>query len=492
MVYQRGSALALLVLCGSLACVMGQLPPGVIPIPDDTAPVAAARPAMSLLQAPVTSAIAAPAAGAAVPAKPAPGAAAALPAAGVAPGFPAAAGAGAFPAAQPGFGAVAQPGFGAVVPSAAAPALASAGAFPAQPGFAATAQPVPPALPAAFPAQPGFGAPAAAFPGFPGAGAAAIPVGGAAALPGAMPTGLPGAMPGFPGAMPGLPGALPGFAADPRLGLPPGLISNPLAAVPAPPPRARPAAPPAPPIPAGRQPWKPQWDELKDFTDNEVIISFNVANTPEQIYWNQKKVREALAKAGGILPNSISYYQVLPSTDDFGRPFTTIRFVVQNRNADLASNLMTSLNNEATQNKLKNRIEELNLDLIGDSMKAQTPTDYKATSRGGASTSAALPSSSRMDETGGMNGAGALAAGGGPGAAMPLGPGPGMGAGPGGPGGLGAEPAGGNATSTAGLPGMGAGGGSSMRPRRQASAAQGATSSWLLAAAGVAAAAMLL
>jgi hypothetical protein len=39
-------------------------------------------------------------------------------------------------------------------------------------------------------------------------------------------------------------------------------------------------------------------------------VSFNVANTPEQIYWNQKKVREAMAKAGGILPNSISYYQV--------------------------------------------------------------------------------------------------------------------------------------------------------------------------------------
>lgn len=167
--------------------------------------------------------------------------------------------------------------------------------------------------------------------------------------------------------------------------------------------------------------------------------------------------------------------------------------MVQNRNADLASNLMTSLNNEATQNKLKNRIEELNLDLIGDSMKAQTPTDFKATSRGGASTSAALPSSMRMDETGGMNGAGALAAGGGPGGAMPLGPGPGMGMGAAGPGGLGAEPAGGNATSTAGLPGMGAGGGSSMRPRRQVSGAQGAaTSSWLLAAAGVAAAAMLL
>ena len=29
----------------------------------------------------------------------------------------------------------------------------------------------------------------------------------------------------------------------------------------------------APPIPRGRAAWKPQWDELKDFTDNEVIVS---------------------------------------------------------------------------------------------------------------------------------------------------------------------------------------------------------------------------
>lgn len=29
----------------------------------------------------------------------------------------------------------------------------------------------------------------------------------------------------------------------------------------------------APPIPRGKAVWKPQWDELKDFTDNEVIVS---------------------------------------------------------------------------------------------------------------------------------------------------------------------------------------------------------------------------
>jgi hypothetical protein len=29
----------------------------------------------------------------------------------------------------------------------------------------------------------------------------------------------------------------------------------------------------APPIPNGKAVWKPQWDELKDFSDNEVIVS---------------------------------------------------------------------------------------------------------------------------------------------------------------------------------------------------------------------------
>jgi hypothetical protein len=42
--------------------------------------------------------------------------------------------------------------------------------------------------------------------------------------------------------------------------------------VPAPPPRARPAAPPAPPIPRG-QGFKPQWDELKDFSESDTIVS---------------------------------------------------------------------------------------------------------------------------------------------------------------------------------------------------------------------------
>lgn len=218
---------------------------------------------------------------------------------------------------------------------------------------------------------------------------------------------------------------------------------------------------------------------------HHLQVSFNVANTPEQIFWNQKKVREALAKAGGILPNSISYYQVLPSTDDYGRPFTTVRFVVQNRNADLASNLMSSLNVEGTQNKLKNRIEELNLDLIGDSMKAQTPTDFKAASRAGASNSA-LPSSTMMDTTGGMNGVAAAAA------AGPVLGGPGLGAGTTGVA-VPDVPAG-NATSTAGLPGMGAGGAGArpaMTRRQQSGAVSAAAGSWLLAAA-VAAGAFLL
>lgn len=179
--------------------------------------------------------------------------------------------------------------------------------------------------------------------------------------------------------------------------------------------------------------------------------------------------------------------QVLPSTDDYGRPFTTVRFVVQNRNADLASNLMSSLNAEGTQNKLKNRIEELNLDLIGDSMKAQTPTDFKASSRAGASNSA-LPSSTMMDNSGGMNGvAAASAAGAGPGSAGMGGPGLG------GPGALPDVPTG-NASSTAGLPGMGAGGAMArpaMTRRQQSGAVSAAAGSWLLAAA-VAAGALLL
>lgn len=175
---------------------------------------------------------------------------------------------------------------------------------------------------------------------------------------------------------------------------------------------------------------------------------------------------------------------MLPSTDDYGRSFTTVRFVVQNRNNDLAANLMSSLNAESTQTKLKNRIEELNLDLIGDSMKAQTPTDFKASSRGASS---ALPSTTMMDNSGGMNGAMA-------------GSGPGLGSGPGplGPssmGGLAAGPAG-NATSTAGLPGMGAGGAMARpamnrRPTTSAAGSSGAAGSWLAAAAVLAGALLL-
>lgn len=194
-----------------------------------------------------------------------------------------------------------------------------------------------------------------------------------------------------------------------------------------------------------------------------IQVSFNVANTPEQIYWNQKKVREAFAKAGGVLPNSVSYYQVLPSADEFGRAFTTVRFVVNNRNPELATNLLTSLNDEKTQNNLKNRIEDLNLDMIGDSMKAQTPTDYKASARG---SDGPLPSSTMMDTTGGMNGAAgaaAGAAGAGPADSAPL-PGTSAAAGSGGA-------AAGNATSTAGLPGLPTGSTSPLAARRAATSA---------------------
>eukprot|EP00775_Hariotina_reticulata_P006368 gene6368-6600_t len=313
------------------------------------------------------------------------------------------------------------------------------------------------------------------------------------------PAGFPGAV-GFPaaadpvisvpamGANPAMKGALPTLA-DPTAvsgmagalavpALPPGLLPADInTMIAAPPPRARPAAPPAPPIPTGAT-FKPQWDELKDFTDKDVIVSFNVANTPEQIYWNQKKVREALAKAGGILPNSVNYFQVLPSTDDFGRPYTTVRFVIQNRNEDLASNLLTSLGDEKTQNNLKNRIEELNLDMIGDTMKAQTPTDYKASARAGAG-ALPLPSSTMMDTSGGLNGVAAASAASstaGPGLATapldaaPL-PGTAAAAGPAGTG---------NATSTAGLPGLPTGGSTSTLAARRA--ATSAASSYAAAA----------
>jgi hypothetical protein len=81
-------------------------------------------------------------------------------------------------------------------------------------------------------------------------------------------------VPAAGGAAPGVgaaPGALAGAFAGPTL--PPGLLpGNINSVVPAPPPRARPAAPPAPPIPRGAG-FKPQWDELKDFTESDVIVS---------------------------------------------------------------------------------------------------------------------------------------------------------------------------------------------------------------------------
>jgi hypothetical protein len=169
--------------------------------------------------------------------------------------------------------------------------------------------------------------------------------------------------------------------------------------------------------------------------------------------------------------------QVLPSADEYGRAFTTVRFVVSNRNPELATNLLASLNEEKTQNNLKNRIEELRLDMIGDSMKAQTPTDYKAAARG---MSGPLPSSTMMDTTGGLNG---VAAAGGMGLAGPAGaaPLPGTAA------------AGGNATSTAGLPGMPAGGTTStLAERRRQNSGAGSVAAGALLPLLLAAGALLL
>jgi hypothetical protein len=166
--------------------------------------------------------------------------------------------------------------------------------------------------------------------------------------------------------------------------------------------------------------------------------------------------------------------QVLPSADEYGRAFTTVRFVVSNRNPELATNLLASLNEEKTQNNLKNRIEELRLDMIGDSMKAQTPTDYKAAARG---TSGPLPSATMMDTTGGLNGVAAAGALAGPAGAAPL---PGTAA------------AGGNATSTAGLPGAGGGMTSTLAERRRQNSGVGSVVAGALLPLLLAAGALLL
>jgi hypothetical protein len=129
---------------------------------------------------------------------------------------------------------------------------------------------VPAANPYGLPAA-GGAAPMAGFPaGFPGAmgfPATADPVISVPAM-GANPA-MPGALPMLsdPAALPGMGGALAGPA------LPPGLLPADInTMIAAPPPRARPAAPPAPPIPTGAT-FKPQWDELKDFSEKEVIVS---------------------------------------------------------------------------------------------------------------------------------------------------------------------------------------------------------------------------
>jgi hypothetical protein len=153
-----------------------------------------------------------------------------------------------------------------------------------------------------------------------------------------------------------------------------------------------------------------------------------------------------------------------------------VRFVVSNRNPELATNLLASLNEEKTQNNLKNRIEELRLDMIGDSMKAQTPTDYKAAARG---TSGPLPSATMMDTTGGLNGVAAAGGLGGPAGAAPL---PGTAA----------AGAGGNATSTAGLPGAGAGMASTLAERRRQSSGAGRVAAGALMPLLLAAGALLL
>jgi hypothetical protein len=170
------------------------------------------------------------------------------------------------------------------MPAAAAPMPAPAGvplgfagydplAAAGYPSAASAAMPVAP--------QPGFAMPAGAMPGM---------VGPTGALPAMQfPTGeaVISVPPAGGAAAATAPGAAPGALASAFAGptLPPGLLPASInSMVPAPPPLARPAAPPAPPIPTGAA-FKPQWDELKDFSESDTIVSDSFLPPPARLVW---------------------------------------------------------------------------------------------------------------------------------------------------------------------------------------------------------------
>jgi hypothetical protein len=122
-----------------------------------------------------------------------------------------------------------------------------------------------------------------------------------------------------------------------------------------------------------------------------------------------------------------------------------VRFVIASNNPNGAVQVQGKLGEKAELD-IKNRVEEFGLAVIGDTLKVETPEDFKSSAASGVILpSQQLAGVGPMDSTGGMNAG--LAAAGATGAGMGAGVGGGMGAGVGG--GMGA------AGGLGGLPGAG-------------------------------------
>jgi hypothetical protein len=119
-----------------------------------------------------------------------------------------------------------------------------------------------------------------------------------------------------------------------------------------------------------------------------------------------------------------------------------VRFVIASNNPSSAAQVQGKLGEKAELD-IKNRVEEFGLSVIGDTLKVETPEDFKSSAASGAILpSQQLAGVGPMDSTGGMN-AGSVA---GAGAGMGAAGGMGMGAGAGGMG---------PAAGIGGLPGAG-------------------------------------
>jgi len=55
-------------------------------------------------------------------------------------------------------------------------------------------------------------------------------------------------------------------------------------------------------------------------------VTLNLANTPENIYWNQRQLRESIAKAAGVRSSSVFYMDVLPNMMD-ANTFTKVGYL---------------------------------------------------------------------------------------------------------------------------------------------------------------------